>query len=937
MADKTVRVLLQASASGFLAEMRKASAATSDLSKGMAQASQTQGWKDVSNVIGGIGLALTGIAIGAIKMASDFDSSMSAVAATGSEARAAMDDLRAAALKAGADTKYSATEAAGGIEALLKAGVSVKDVMGGGLTGALNLAASGNLGVAESAEVAATAMTQFGLSGRDVGHIADLLAAGAGKAQGEVSDLAMALKQGGLLAASAGLSIEETTGTLSAFASAGLLGSDAGTSLKTMLQRLQNPSKEAADTMSALGIRTYDASGKFVSMSELAGQLKERLGGLSEEQRNAAMATIFGSDAVRAANILYSQGSVGIDEWTKAVNEQGYAAMVAATRMDNLKGDLEELGGSFETLAIQAGSGSQGALRSIVQSLTDLTNWAGQNQGAAQAIVAIAGGLGAVMLTTAGVMKAVTAVSEFKAALTALAPAGSTANATLKGLAINAAKAAVAFAALKAAQASWQERADQQQTTTNDILASSAKTQVNLDQMLARTSTVYGSIGTGVTGLADGFKQLDYAQSSFVGGFVSGAADMVYGAGSNYNMIRQQLAELDKAMTTLAQNNRSADAVELFNRVVKESGRTAEEVAPRFRQYQAVLEEQARALGVTTLSNADYAAWMGGKVPDAINKAAQAQGKLIPATDRQAEAAQRAAKANADMAKEILDAADAAIAASGSQIALEAAIDDAAASVKENGKNLDINTEKGRANQAALDAIASSALRVVDAQKANNASASEVAATTQRARDAFIASAVAMGMGADKAAALADRYGLIPKVVETDVRAKLDAGSVSAAEQALANLARNRRAVISVTASGASAIKNQLSAIAEADGGIVRYASGGLRERHVAQIAKAGTWRVWAEDETGGESYIPLHPSKRTRSLDIWRQTGRLLGVQGFAEGGFYRPQLAPVAGATTYSFGDITISASDLDGVRSVEAFVAMLRPKMRMAGAPA
>ena len=80
-----------------------------------------------------------------------------------------------------------------------------------------------------------------------------------------------------------------------------------------------------------------------------------------------------------------------------------------------------------------------------------------------------------------------------------------------------------------------------------------------------------------------------------------------------------------------------------------------------------------------------------------------------------------------------------------------------------------------------------------------------------------------------------------------------------------------------------------VSALTRADGGVTDYyANGGLRENHVAQIAPAGAWRVWAEEETGGEAYIPLAPGKRSRSLEIWRETGKRLGaqVEQFADGG---------------------------------------------------
>ena len=144
--------------------------------------------------------------------------------------------------------------------------------------------------------------------------------------------------------------MQETTGTLAAFANAGMIGSDAGTSLKTMLQRLASPTDKAQTLMDELGINVYDANGKFIGLAGAAGQLQNGLSGLSQQERNAALNTIFGADAVRAANVLYEQGAEGIDDWTKAVNQSGYAADLAAKKNDNLKGDLENLSGSFESL-----------------------------------------------------------------------------------------------------------------------------------------------------------------------------------------------------------------------------------------------------------------------------------------------------------------------------------------------------------------------------------------------------------------------------------------------------------------------------------------------------------------------------------------------------------------------------------------------------------
>ncbi|MCW2811243.1 MAG: hypothetical protein JWP61_1701, partial [Friedmanniella sp.] len=247
----------------------------------------------------------------------------------------------------------------------------------GGLTGALNLAAAGQISVADAAETGATALSVFNLQGDQMSHVADLLAAGAGKAQGSVGDMSAALNQSALVAAQMGLSIEDTSGALAMFAHNGLIGSDAGTSFKSMLQRLNPQSKEAATLMDDLGLRAYDAQGNFVGLAGYADQLKGALSTMSEETRNATLTTLFGSDAIRAAAILYKEGAKGVDEWTGKVNDAGFAARQAAALNDNLRGDLEKLGGAFDSLMTSMGTGTQGALRDLVQMLTGLVQVGG--------------------------------------------------------------------------------------------------------------------------------------------------------------------------------------------------------------------------------------------------------------------------------------------------------------------------------------------------------------------------------------------------------------------------------------------------------------------------------------------------------------------------------------------------------------------------------
>lgn len=371
--DVTIRI--KAEISGLRNGLRAAQTNLASFNKEVqASAAKRAEINKLGTTFGRIGLIAAAGAAVAVKSFADFDQAMSGVKATGKDAANNINALRQASIDAGAATKYSATEAANGVEDLAKAGISAADILGGGLSGSLALAAAGQIGVADAAQFAAIAMTQFKLQGKDIPHVADLLAAGAGKANGEVADLGMALNQAGLIAKQTGLSIEETTGTLAAFASAGLLGSDAGTSFKTMLQSLTPGSKNAKAAIDKYNISAYDAQGNFIGMTKFAGKLHDGLKNLTKEQRNAALKTIFGSDAIRAASVLYDQGAKGIENWTNKVNDQGYAAETAATKMDNLKGDWEQLTGSLQTALIGLGSGANGPLRGLLQEITGLVN-----------------------------------------------------------------------------------------------------------------------------------------------------------------------------------------------------------------------------------------------------------------------------------------------------------------------------------------------------------------------------------------------------------------------------------------------------------------------------------------------------------------------------------------------------------------------------------
>ncbi|KEP72898.1 hypothetical protein HR12_39265, partial [Microbacterium sp. SUBG005] len=263
----------------------------------------------------------------------------------------------------------------------------------------LDLAAAGQLGVARAAEITSTALNQFGLAGSDATHVSDVLAAGAGKAMGSVDDLANGLKFVGPVAAAMGVSLEETTGALALFAQQGIIGEQAGTSLRGVLSSLTAPSSQARAEIERLGLSLYDSQGNFLGLENAAGQLSKAYSNMDGASRDASLGIIFGRETITAATALYKAGASGVDDWTEAVDDSGYAAEQARKRLDNMKGDLEALGGAFDSALIQSGSAANDSLRALIQSLTGLVDmFNGLPEPVQEATLMLGGATGAIVL-----------------------------------------------------------------------------------------------------------------------------------------------------------------------------------------------------------------------------------------------------------------------------------------------------------------------------------------------------------------------------------------------------------------------------------------------------------------------------------------------------------------------------------------------------------
>ena len=293
----------------------------------------------------------------AVKNYSDFTAQLSQIkAVTGLDAEA-MDAVKEKALELGADTQFSSTEAAQGMTELLKAGVSVKDVLGDASQAALDLAAAGQLSLPEAAEIMSTAMNAFHMD--DATHAADVLVGAANASATGVQELKYSLSAVSAVAAGVGMSFDDTNTALAVFANNGLKGSDAGTSLKTMLMNLSPQTKQATEEMQRLGLLTDEGTSKFFdqeghlrSLSDIAGLLQDHLSGLTDEEKMNALSTMFGSDAIRGGMIMLREGAKGVKDMNAAMKDIT-AHETAKVAMDNLRGSLLRLKSAWENLTIK--------------------------------------------------------------------------------------------------------------------------------------------------------------------------------------------------------------------------------------------------------------------------------------------------------------------------------------------------------------------------------------------------------------------------------------------------------------------------------------------------------------------------------------------------------------------------------------------------------
>lgn len=288
--------------------------------------------------------------------AANFESALDGVQAATGATEDSMAKMRKEALRIGKDTSKSASEAVEAMGELAKAGMEVETILNGGADAAVALSEATGIGVPEAAVLVSNALNIWKDSAMSAKDAANIFAKSANASAISVSDLGMSLAAVGPILPSVGMSMEDFAVAMGLMGNNAMRGSDAGTSLKAMLSGLTPVSDKAKDSMKSLGFSAFDASGNFLKMPEIIANLAKSLKGMTQEQRAATLELWFGSDGLRAANVLLGEGVEGWDKFTKAMAAAPDVAEQARIRLDNLKGNIDRLKGTIETISITLGT-----------------------------------------------------------------------------------------------------------------------------------------------------------------------------------------------------------------------------------------------------------------------------------------------------------------------------------------------------------------------------------------------------------------------------------------------------------------------------------------------------------------------------------------------------------------------------------------------------
>lgn len=318
--------------------------------------------------MGGIGFGI----FDAVKGYADFEEEMSAVKSISGATADEFQRLKEKAIQMGADTKFSALESAQAFKYMSMAGWKTEDMIGG-IAGIMNLAAASGEDLAMTSDIVTDSLSAFGLQAKDSAMFADVLAAAATNSNTNVAMMGQTFKYAAPVAGALGFSIQDTALAVGLMANQGIKGSEAGTSLRSMMTRLVKPTQESGQAMQMLGLNILDANGKMKPFREIIKDIRTGMSKLTPESKAAVAGMLAGQEAMSGLLALVNSSDSDFDKLAGSIdNSNGAAERMAQIRMDNLKGDLEQLSGDWDSFTTKLMSGKIGGFRDIVQGID---NW----------------------------------------------------------------------------------------------------------------------------------------------------------------------------------------------------------------------------------------------------------------------------------------------------------------------------------------------------------------------------------------------------------------------------------------------------------------------------------------------------------------------------------------------------------------------------------
>ncbi len=406
--QKTNKELKEAKWSEFAQNAEKATKVLDDVGKKMMV---------ITGAVAGVGTA-------AIKTTAEFDSQMSTVKSISGATGDQFDALRSKAIEMGSTTAFSASEAGQAMEYMAMAGWTTQDMLDG-ISGVMSAAAASGEDLAATSDILTDGLTAFGMTAKDSSHFADVLVKAGNSANTSVSMMGETFKYAGAVCGTLGISIEDAAIATGLMGNAGIKASQAGTALRSGLTNLVKPSKDAATAMQQYGVEVATTENGSVDFMATMKNLRETLGGLESTEQAAAIAAIFGKDAMSGWAAIVNASEGDFDSLTDAIyNCEGAAQEAADIKLDNLYGQITILKSTLEGIAIQIGDILMPTVRKIVDVVQEwATKFSELDDASKKQIVTIAGivaAIGPMLLGFSGVLKTVLKAKEYMTGLSSV-------------------------------------------------------------------------------------------------------------------------------------------------------------------------------------------------------------------------------------------------------------------------------------------------------------------------------------------------------------------------------------------------------------------------------------------------------------------------------------------------------------------------------------